>query len=204
MTSASRRTRRSTIALARHALVAIAFTAAIPSATRGQEAERPLPPAIKPTVYAATGSDSMPYDSVRTGMLLRMSAGGILHRRMGVIEARFADTLLFRGVTERELVRVSRDEIEWAQVSTGRRVSRGNLVKGAVIGVLAGAAIASFLQHSGDRYDSARDPCPLPIGDLDCGMSPRYLFTGIAIGMTGGMLIAARYPADRWRNILIR
>lgn len=185
-------------------LVLAALTAAVSSAGRAQEGE-PTPPApVVPTAYAQPGTDSLAFDSLRAGMLVRLTASGVIHRRTGVIESRFADTLLIRGVNERELVRVQRSGIEWAQVSSGRASSRWTVLRGGAIGFVAGLGIARVLQHTLERDGDARDACPVGFSGIDCGMSPSLFISGVAIGTAVGMVIGSRQVTDQWRSVMLR
>lgn len=184
-------------------LVALVSGPALPGLLPGQAPvlSRPLPPPLVPSVYALPGNGSLPYDSLRAGMLVRLSARGFMHRRMALIESRFDDTLLVRGVTERELLRVPAARIDWIEVSTGRRPSGAGLVTGGVIGLVAGVGVAVLLQQVADRDGQGPGTCPAITGALDCGLSPQLLVPSAALGAVVGMTVAARRPGDRWRAI---
>ena len=186
------------------AVALVALTAGMPSVIPAQESEPAPPPPVVPTAFAQPGVDSLAFDSLRAGMLLRLTAPGVIHRRTGVIESRFADTLVIRGVNERELVRVQRNGIEWAQVSAGRAPSRWTIARGGAIGFVAGLGIARVLQHTLERDGDARDACPVGFSGIDCGMSPSLFISGIAIGTAVGMVVGSRQVTDQWRSVAIR
>ncbi len=186
------------------ALALVVSVVALPTAGIAQEGEPAPAERVRPTAFAAPGADSVAFDSLQAGMLLRLTASGVIHRRLGVIESRFADTLVIRGVNEREVVRVSRSGIDWAQVSSGRGPSRWTILQGGAIGLVAGLGLARVLQHTLERDGDARDACPLGFSGIDCGMSPQLFVSGIAIGTAVGMIIGSRQHTDRWRNVAIR
>lgn len=167
------------------------------------EFDRPMPPPIAPTVDAPTGAGALAFDSLRAGMLVRLSARGLLHRRMGLVESRFEDTLLVRGVIERELVRVPAARIEWIQVSTGKGTSSAGLLTGGVVGLAAGVGLAVLLQHMNDSDGSSQGPCPASSGLLECGVSPALLVSSAAIGAALGMVVAVHRPGHRWRDVRV-
>lgn len=173
---------------------------AVPSLTGAQE---PAPAVIVPErVLAATGRDPLPYDSVQVGMLTRVKAADLIYGRTAVLQARFGDTIVVRGLRQREVVRVPPDRIEWMEVSTGRGWTLVSATRGAVIGLGAGLVLSRVMQYAFEP-EADREPqqCPLLIINEDCGMSPPLFYASVAMGVLGGAAIGGEIGGERWRVV---
>jgi hypothetical protein len=177
-----------------------AFGAASPAIARAQA---PDAAAKEPeAVLAAPGSSALAFDSVQVGMLARIDAAGLTTRARAVrVHGHFGDTLLVRGVKNRELLRVPPDRIEWMQVSTGRGWTVNGVTKGALIGVAGGFVLASLVQHFSEPHENqTRGGCPFTFS-RECGRSRRVFATGIALGALAGASFAAEAGQERWRFV---
>ncbi len=165
------------------------------------QAQQPVPPDTT-TVLAAPGTHPLAFDSVRVGMLTRLDATGLITRaRAARVQGRFGDTLLVRGVKNRELLRIPPDRIEWMQVSTGRGWTRGGVTKGALIGVAGGFILATLIQHMSEPHENqTREGCPFTFS-RECGRSYRLYGAGIALGAIAGASFAIEKGDDLWRFV---
>jgi len=153
-------------------------------------------------VLAAPGSSALAFDSVQIGMLARIDTAGLTTGGRAVrVHGHFGDTLLVRGIKNRELLRIPPDRIEWMQVSTGRGWTVNGVTKGALIGVAAGFVLASLVQHVSEPHENqTRGGCPFTFS-RECGRSRRVFATGIALGALAGASFAAEAGQERWRFV---
>ena len=153
-------------------------------------------------VLAAPGAEPLAFDSVQVGMLARMDASGLITRaRAARVQSRFGDTLIVRGVKNRELLRIPPDRLEWMQVSTGRGWTRSGVTKGALIGVAAGFVVASIVQQFSESHKTlGRAGCPFTLS-RECGRSRRLYLGAIALGAVSGAGFAVEAGDERWRLV---
>ena len=173
---------------------------AVPSAAGAQQA----PAAADSTkrVLAPFALNPMPFDSVQVGMLTLVTAGALMHRRAALVEARFGDTLVLRGIQQRELVRVPRDRLEWMQVGTGRGRTAASMGRGAAIGLGVGLILARLVQYAIEpEADRSERACPIGIWKVDCGMTPDVFLGSVAIGVLGGAAVGGEIGGERWRLV---
>lgn len=181
------------------AAFALLAAAAVPLAAQ----KRVATPPVVATAVAAPGDHPLPFDSIRVGMLARLNATGLLHGgRLTVLQARFGDTLVIKGVKNHELVRVPGEHIEWMQVSTGHGWTQTGVVRGAIIGLAAGALFAHVLEFAvGRKGTMSPQDCPPGFRRIDCRMSPEFFAGAMIGGFLGGAGIGAQIGGERWRPV---
>ena len=182
-------------------LLAVAWTIAPGPVMGTARAQVPLV-ADTAIVHAAPGNGPLAFDSVRVGMLARLDAAGLMTRaRAARVQSRVGDTLIVRGLRNRELLRVPPDRIEWMQVSTGRGWTKNGVTKGALIGAAAGFVVASIVQHFSEPHkNQTRAGCPFTLS-RECGRSRRLFAAGIALGAVTGAGFAVEAGGERWRLV---
>ena len=184
------------------AFLALACSFAASPAVPRAHAQDSLARDTTSVVLAPPGAEPLAFDSVRVGMLARMDASGLITRsRSARVQSRLGDTLIVRGVKNRELLRIPPDRIEWMQVSTGRGWTRSGVTKGALIGVAAGFVVASIVQQFGESHKGlGRAGCPFTLS-RECGRSRRLYIGAIALGAVAGAGFAVEAGDERWRLV---
>lgn len=162
-------------------------------------------PPVVPTVSAAPGDHPLPFDSVRVGMLTRLDASGFLHGgRSAVLQARFGDTLVIKGVKNHEVLRVPGETIEWMQVSTGRGWTQTGVVRGGIIGLVSGVLLARMVEFAMAR-EGYTEPqsCPPGFRRVDCRMAGELFAGALVGGLLAGAGIGAEIGGERWRLVTL-